>query len=290
MPRSSDLLPRVEALLGHPVHEIHPLGGGCIARTSRVVTPAGLWVLKVGHGPVADTLAPEADGLRTLRQADTPLQIPAVVALDVAEEPALLLLEWIEPGPADAAFEEALGTGLAVLHRHTADRYGYQRSNRLGLSEQHNAWHDAWPAFFRTQRLEPQVAAARAAGRWVRAWDPLMDEGWRRLEAWLPATPEASLVHGDLWQGNAMATATGTAALLDPAVYYGHREVDLAMAALFGGFTDRLMEAYTATWPLDPGYAQRRHVYDLYHLINHLNLFGAGYAHAVEACLRRLVR
>ena len=126
---------------------------------------------------------------------------------------------------------------------------------------------------------------AREAGRWTSGWDASLERLYARLDELLPARPEASILHGDLWSGNVLATEAGVAAIVDPAAYYGHREADLALTELFGGFDGRFYAAYREAWPLEPGYAARREVYNLYHLINHLNHFGGHYARSVGAAL-----
>ena len=130
--------------------------------------------------------------------------------------------------------------------------------------------------------------AAREAGRWTSGWDAPLEGLYARLDELLPERPEASVLHGDLWSGNVLVTEAGAAALVDPAAYYGHREADLALTELFGGFDARFYAAYREAWPLEPGYAARREVYNLYHLINHLNHFGGSYARSVQAALESL--
>lgn len=135
-------------------------------------------------------------------------------------------------------------------------------------------------------RLEPQVRVARDGGRWQDHWTSHFDRMMHRLDGLLPKRPEPSILHGDLWSGNFLVTKTGRAALIDPAVYYGHREADLAMTELFGGYDDAFYAAYRSAWAVEAGYADRREVYNLYHLINHLNHFGAGYAGSVDRILK----
>ncbi|GIV61688.1 MAG: fructosamine kinase [Rhodothermaceae bacterium] len=280
---------RLAEHLGAEVRRVEPVVGGCIARACRVETGAGTYFLKWGRGDVARTFWAEADGLQALREAGAPLIVPEVLVLGDADDatPGFLLMAWIEPGPPRDGFWEALAHGLVALHRHTAPRYGYDEDNYLGRSVQHNDWQATWPAFFRACRLAPQVRRAREQGRWQRRWDRPLERLYERLPELLPERPETSLVHGDLWHGNVMTTAAGPPALIDPAVYFGHREVDLAMTELFGGFDPAFYEAYRAAWPLEPGYEERREVYNLYHLLNHLNLFGAGYAGSIDKVLRR---
>lgn len=279
----------LQARLSTPVRACVPVGGGCIARACRLETDAGRFFLKWGDAAVARTFRAEARGLRALRSAGSPLRVPEVRAAEEATAggPGFLLLEWIEAGEKGPRFWERFGRGLAILHACTAERFGFETDNFIGRTPQPNTPMAEWPAFFRVRRLEPQAERARAAGRWPRAWDAPFEALCARLDALLPRRPAPSLLHGDLWSGNFMVARDGAAVLIDPAVYFGHAETDLAMTELFGGFDPRFHDAYAEARPLDAGYAERRDVYNLYHLLNHLNLFGEGYAGSVAAVLRR---
>lgn len=276
--------------LGTSPRSATPVSGGCIANATRLDTEAGPFFLKWGRGAVARTFAGEAAGLHALATPDTPLRIPEVVATqpESEERPGFLLMEWIETAPPHPTFDADLGTALATLHQHTAEQYGFSVDNHIGRLPQSNPRASDWPAFFRTQRIIPQVRRARDADRWRADWDALLDRFLDRLPTHLPSTPPASLVHGDLWSGNVMATDAGRPALIDPAVYYGHREVDLAMTDLFGGFGNAFMDAYRTAWSVSSEYEQRASIYNLYHLINHLNHFGGTYAQQVQHTLNRV--
>lgn len=278
--------------VGAPLQRATSVSGGCIANATRLDTEAGPFFLKWGRNAVARTFAGEAAGLQALADPDTPLRIPNVYATqpETDDRPGFLLMEWIDTAPPPPTFDADLGEALAVLHHHTEEAYGFSVDNHIGRRPQPNSYHNDWPTFFRTQRLHPQVEHARANDRWPTDWDALLDRLLDRLPTHLPSKPPPSLVHGDLWSGNVMATAEGSPALIDPAVYYGHREVDLAMTDLFGGFDDAFMDAYRAAWPLSPGYELRASIYNLYHLINHLNHFGGAYAQQVRYTLQRVAR
>lgn len=271
------------------IESVAPVGGGCIANACRLETDGSPFFLKYGDDEVARTFPGEAAGLEALGTADSPLVVPSVVetAPPDGERSGFLVMEWINAGRQGRRFWERFGEGLAALHRHTADAYGFERDNFIGQLPQQNEWMERWPTFFREQRLEPQVEMARNRGRWRTNWTSPLDTLYRRLPEILPATPEPSVLHGDLWKGNFMVTAVGDPALIDPAAYYGHREADLAMTELFGGYDDRFYDAYRAAWSLAPGYEMRREVYNLYHLINHLNHFGGGYAGSVASTLEQ---
>lgn len=285
------LVQRLEPHLEGPVEECTPVGGGCIANGCRLEAGGAPLFLKWGDDEVARTFAGEAAGLKALRAAESPLRVPDVIATVGAEgeAPGFLLMEWIPSGRERPGFWEAFGRGLARLHRHASEdgRYGFARDNFIGRLPQENGWAERWTAFFRARRLEPQAAMAREKGGWRAGWDDAFDALCRRLPDLLPDAPPASILHGDLWSGNAMTAADGTPVLIDPAAYHGHREADLAMTQLFGGFPDAFYDAYREAWPLAPGYGERRAVYNLYHLINHLNHFGGSYAAQVERVLRR---
>ena len=276
------------AVLEHTgrIVEVLPVGGGCIANASRLYTERGQFFLKWGGQEIAKTFEAEAIGLRALAQVDAAVTIPEIHGSGFSTY-GYILLEWLEPGEATDDVCTRMGVGLAELHRATADRYGFASDNYIGRLPQKNEFRDTWPSFFRDCRLEPQVQMARARGRWEATWNPLIDTVYNRLEDIIPEYPKASLVHGDLWSGNVMAIKDRDAALIDPAVYYGHREVDLAMTELFGGFKSIFYEAYKEAWALEGGYEERRELYNLYHLINHLNLFGASYKRGVETALKR---
>lgn len=285
----ADLREKLGAHLPGPPERVAPAGGGCIAEAYRVEAGGEVFFLKWGRDEAAESFEVEAAGLRELQKGARLLQVPEPIAAENRRDgaPGFLLMRWVEQGRATGAFWKKLGRGLAALHRTSAERYGFGHDNRIGRLPQANTWEESWPVFFRARRLEPQVAMARERGRWNADWKAGLEGLYRRLPDLLPVHPDASLLHGDLWSGNVMAAANGVPVLIDPAVYYGHREADLAMSELFGGFDERFYRAYREAWSLDPGYAERRDIYNLYHLVNHLNHFGASYAGAVARVLSR---
>jgi fructosamine-3-kinase len=193
---------------------------------------------------------------------------------------AFLELERLELGaPPDWP---GLARAVLALHRTTGERFGWHKDNWIGLAPQRNRWSEDWIGFYRECRLLPQLRRAKL----VDEAQPLLDHLPAFFEGYRPVP---SLLHGDLWHGNAGFTAQGPV-LFDPAVYYGDREADLAMSELFGGFAREFYAAYRDAWPLDSGYETRRHLYNLYHLLNHLNLFGGGYRGQVKATLQLLLR
>lgn len=272
------------------IEDVTPVGGGCISNACRVKSSGGTFFLKWSSDQAGQTFEAEAAGLKALREAASPLHIPEVLAArngSGGAEPGFILMDWIDEGPKGRDFWPALGAGLAVLHRTSDSSFGFAVDNFIGRIEQVNAPSEVWPRFFLKNRLEFQRDLARRIGGWSKAWDAGFDRLAERLPDILPDQPVPSLVHGDLWNGNVIATAAGAPTLIDPATHYAHREVDLAMSELFGGFPPSFYRAYREAWPLDAGYEERRDIYNLYHLINHLNHFGSAYAGQVQAILNR---
>ena len=285
-----------------PIGAVAPVGGGDVSQAARLDAANGRFFLKWGSGAqtagaAGQTYAAEAEGLAALRSAAPPgLSVPSPLASCDTEGgvEGFLLLDWIEPARPVPDDWRAFGAALAALHRAPAPgdgRYGWPADNWIGSKPQRNGWDASWPAFFGEHRLRAQAETVRQRDAWDSAWDPLLDRLVARLPEILPATPPPALLHGDLWGGNALAArgpsgSATTFALIDPAVYVGHREADLAMTELFGGFPQSFYEGYHDTWPLEPGYAERREVYNLYHLTNHLT-HGPSYRRPVASVLNR---
>ena len=255
--------------------EPRPVTGGDISAAWRLDSAAGSVFLKTGPASSYEMFAAEAEGLSELAQANA-VRVPTVIALGEHRDSAFVALEWLRFESIGRATERRLGEQLAALHRTTNPRYGWHRDNTIGLTLQNNAWSDSWVDFFREHRLGYQLKLAAGNG----FTGALQTEGARLLKR-LPVfyehyTPVASLLHGDLWGGN-WASCDGQPVIFDPAVYYGDRETDLAMTRLFGGFGRAFYAAYESSWPLQPGHRQRSDLYQLYHVLNHLNLFGSAY-------------
>jgi protein-ribulosamine 3-kinase len=262
------------------------LGGSPLSGTWRLESGGATYFVKTHAAARLAVLEAEADGLRELARSGA-IRVPTPVVCAGAGECAFLVLEWLDFG--GGGRDAALGAGLARLHRTTAPRYGWQRDNTIGTTPQDNAWCDDWATFFRDRRIAPQLGFAARSGH----AGPLQRDGERLLAA-IPAllaghAPAASLLHGDLWSGNAARLASGEPAIFDPAVYFGDREADLAMTELFGGFGPDFYAAYRAAWPIDAGYAMRRTLYNLYHVLNHCNLFGGGYGHQAQTMIAQLL-
>ncbi len=232
-------------------------------------------------------LAAEAVGLRALASVGA-LRVPEVVDAGGEGADAWLLLEWLPPGQAGPVTWRRLGRGLAEVHRHRGARFGAGADNYIGPLPQSNVESDDWAGFWRARRLEPQVRMAADGGLLTSGDARRFNALLQRLDAILePAAVDGpSLLHGDLWRGNVHILEGGEPAVIDPSTYHGHREVDLAMAHLFGGFDPDFTAAYAEAWPLAPGYAPvRRSVYQLYYLLVHVNLFGGGYLAGTRSAL-----
>ncbi len=248
-----------------------PVGGGDISAAWHV----GSAFVKTGDIDCLDMFEAEADGLRELNSANA-VRVPDVLGIGTTNKEAYLAIEWIEFGQPGGATEKLLGQQLAELHRHTKDKFGWYRDNTIGLTAQHNQWSDNWLNFFREQRLGFQLRLAERNG-----FSGELQSAGAKLQENLEALfrdyePAASLLHGDLWGGNWAATE-GEPIIFDPAVYYGDRESDIAMTQLFGGFGRNFYSAYEESWPMEAGHEDRIRLYQLYHVLNHLNLFGRGY-------------
>lgn len=254
-----------------------PVAGGDISRAFRCTDNRDRdWFLKLNHISFADAFAAELAGLQELRQART-LRVPQAQASGITGMQSWLLLEWLDLQPAGSAAAERLGEGLAEMHRVTAETFGAHRDNYIGATPQKNGSVKVWVTFYVKRRLQPQLRLAAENG----APQALIKKG-QSLEERLPAllagyTPPPSLLHGDLWGGNVAQLPDGYPAIFDPAVYYGDRETDLAMTRLFGGFPPAFYRAYEAAWPLEAGHELRCVLYQLYHVLNHFNLFGGAY-------------
>ena len=262
-----------------------PVAGGCIHRCFVLEGGGRRYFAKTNDRSALDSFAAEADGLAALAAAGA--RVPAPLCRGQAGEAAFLVLEHLElRGTGDYA---ALGHSLATVHSVHGEAFGWHRDNYIGRTVQLNRRSPSWSDFWREARLEPQLELARKNGM----GKSLLRKGEQLAEA-VPGlltdhTPIASLLHGDLWSGNAGFLADGTPVLFDPAVYWGDREADLAMTELFGGFPQAFYSAYAGAAPLAPGYAVRKTLYNLYHVLNHANLFGGGYAAQAERMIERLL-
>jgi fructosamine-3-kinase len=275
----------LEARLGSEVESVRPVSGGDINQAHALELRDGRSAFVKTHpAPLPGMFEAEAHGLDWLAQAGA-LRTPRVLAVG----DGFLALELIEGKARRSDYDERLGRGLAALHRTGAPSFGLERDNYLATLPQSNAPVPDWPSFYGQRRLEPMLARAVDRGLATRAMRSGFAELLPRLTALCgPAEPPARL-HGDLWGGNALPDERGEPVLIDPAVYGGHREIDLAMMKLFGGFGPRCFAAYDEAYPLAAGQKERVALYQLYPLLVHVNLFGSGYCAGVERALKTLI-
>jgi fructosamine-3-kinase len=260
-----------------------PVGGGCINNGARLTTSNGPRLfLKTNATCPPDMFAREAEGLAALAAAGDGPRVPR--PLLVGEQ--FLLLEYLAAAPPVADYWEVFGRALAQLHSVTHPQFGFQHDNYIGSTPQSNRWHTNGFTFFAEERLLYQGKLAREHGLLSQSSLPQLERMAGRLRDLVPEQP-ASLMHGDLWNGNAIEGPDGHACLIDPAAHYGWAEAELATTTLFGRFPPSFYSAYESTRLLAPEYRARFEIYNLYHLLNHLNLFGEGYAGAVEGILAR---
>jgi fructosamine-3-kinase len=269
-----------------PVHH-SSVGGGCINRGYLLTDGDRTFFLKLNSADQATMFEAEADGLRNLQATGT-IRVPMPICFGVDLGTSYLVLEWLDLAKGRSTGWYALGQQLARLHQAPppAQTFGWHRHNTIGSTLQINTRMLNWADFWTEHRIGYQVQLARRRGGNF----PLGD----RLVAAIPQlladyAPQPSLVHGDLWSGNAAVTEAGEPVIFDPAVYYGDREVDLAMTELFGGFPADFYTGYQAVFPLDAGYDQRKILYNLYHVLNHYNLFGGGYEAQAQQMMQELV-
>ncbi len=258
------------------------VGGGCINNGALLETEGGAsFFLKTNSQNPADMFAREAEGLAMLAVDGAP-RVPRPFLYGVN----FLLLEDLRPAPRRRDYWETFGRQMAALHNHTKEQYGFAQDNYCGATPQPNPWTEDGYKFFGEQRLMFQALLARRRGLMGDAEVEQVRSLVERLPELVPEQP-ASLLHGDLWTGNAMSDERGSPAIIDPAAHYGWAEAELAMTTLFGSFSERFYNAYQEVRPLYPGFRGRFDLYNLYHLLNHLNLFGTGYLGQVLAILRR---
>lgn len=263
------------------------VAGGCINTSYRLLAEDGrACFVKTNDAGAYDMFEAEAEGLKEMADSEA-ITVPRPWCWGVAGDVAYLVMDELSLGGRGSVAE--LGRQLAAMHRHQAARFGWHRDNTIGSTRQENHPDDDWLAFWRQRRLGFQLRLAASRGYGGR----LQDKGERVLEGCAclfeghQVVP--SLLHGDLWSGNYGFTRDGRPVIFDPATYYGDREADLAMTELFGGFGADFYAAYREAWPLDSGYAVRKVLYNLYHILNHLNLFGSGYSAQAERMMDQLL-
>ena len=249
------------------------LGGGCINSATRLSDGRRHFFVKLNRADRLAMFEAEQAGLEEIAATHT-LRVPQPICCGLSGDQAFIVLEHLElHGSGDS---NLAGARLAALHRHTSDRFGWHRDNTIGSTPQPNDVSRDWAGFWREQRLGFQLdlAARNGLGRRIANRGALL---LSLFPALLDHAPVPSLLHGDLWGGNLAYSVAGDPVIFDPATYYGDREAEIAMTELFGRMPSNFYTAYNEAWPLDPGYASRKRLYNLYHILNHANMFGGGY-------------
>jgi protein-ribulosamine 3-kinase len=264
------------------------VGGGCINRCYRLQSSSSEFFVKLNAAQALPMFEAEAAALQEIATTAT-VRVPRPICTGSDRDRAWIVLEYLPLVPTAHDAMARLGQQLAGLHRVTGTHYGWTRDNTIGSTPQVNTPTADWVEFLRRHRLGFQLELAAHNGHGDALQRAGADLLARLPEFFTDYRPAASLLHGDLWGGNASATVDGEPVIFDPAVYYGDREADVAMTELFGGFPRAFYAAYEAHWPLDPGYRRRRDLYNLYHVLNHLNLFGGGYRAQAQSMIGALL-
>jgi len=264
-----------------PVGIPRAIGGGCINEAFRL----GEYFIKSNTSARIDMFEMELLGLAALHDTAT-VKVPQPICSGVARDRSFLVLELLPLGDSSSRAQELLGRQLADLHRTTSDHFGWSRDNYIGTTSQPNTPSSSWVDFLRESRLGHMLRLTGDCGFSFRGADTLLDN----LDCFFEEPPPPSLLHGDLWGGNAGVLTDGVPVIFDPAVYYGDREADLAMTHLFGGFNSSFYRAYQEAWPLPPGHELRTDLYNLYHILNHSILFGGSYVPQAQSMIDTLLR
>lgn len=268
------------------IEKSHPVSGGCINQGYAVSGNGLIYFVKINQANQEAMFAAEALGLKQIHATKT-IRVPEPICWGIAEKSSYLVLEWLEFGGGNSQSWEKMGQNLAHLHQVSlSDRFGWHCNNTIGSTPQINTISNNWADFFAHQRIGYQLRLAKERGGNFPDEDQVIPAISEILSQ---HQPHPSLVHGDLWSGNAAITVDGEPVILDPATYWGDREVDLAMTELFGGFPAAFYRGYNDVFPLDAGYQQRKTLYNLYHILNHFNLFGGGYASQANRMLQEIL-
>lgn len=273
-------------VFGTPVRikQVKLVAAGNLNQAIYLSTDQGDLFLKTNFEKQSDIFEKEALALQFLK-ANTSLYIPNVSGFGKKGDLNFLLTEWIPSGRKNMKFWENLGQGLAQLHMVSSKNFGLDHDNYIAVLPQINSPKATWAEFFISHRLEPMLGKAFYDGLIDKSFLDKFRDIYDKLPSIFPNEIPA-LLHGDLWSGNVMETALGEPALIDPAIYFGHREVDLAFSKLFGGFDMRFYDAYEDVFPLEPGFEERVKIYNLYPLLVHLNLFGKSYLPPIEKTVK----
>jgi fructosamine-3-kinase len=274
---------------GEPFKVTHrrPVGGGSVNQAYALVNGSRAYFIKLNQASQVSMFELEALGLQQIADTQT-IRVPRPICYGTASDSAYIVLEWLDFGYGTHDAWDLMGRQLAAMHRVVSDQgFGWLQNNTIGFIPQMNPWTESWVVFFREHRLGYQFKLAEQRGGHFPQKDELLNT---IPELLADHDPEPALVHGDLWSGNAAVTKLGEPVILDPATYFGDREVDIAMSELFGSFPSEFYRAYNDAYPLEPGYERRKTLYNLYHIINHFNQFGGGYESQANRMIDQLLR
>lgn len=270
------------------INRVSIVGGGSINDARRIETSEGSYFAKINQAKdFPGMFEAESEGLLFLKEQSS-FNIPEPLDTGITGETQWILMENINSTSKQKDFWETFGRRLAEMHRKEGEYFGLDYDNYLGSLTQKNDKRETWHEFFGEMRIKPQLEKAEEQGLASKEMQRLFDKFFSRIERYFPKEHPAP-IHGDLWTGNFMTDSKGEAVIFDPAVYYGHREMDLGMSKLFGGFDERFYASYYECFPLEPGWEERIHIANLYPLLAHLNLFGGSYASQVMNILRKYI-
>jgi len=290
MPKLDNIVKQIENTTGNRLdnHRLTSIGGGCINSAYKIQTSEHSYFIKLNQPQLLSMFEAEACGLEEMGALNC-VRVPQVICHGQADGHSYLVLEYIELGSLRGHANQLLGKQLAQLHQHTQAFFGWHIDNTIGSTPQYNNREHDWLTFWQQHRLDQQLKFANQNG----FGGKLQDKGQRLSNSlhhfFEGYSPSPSLLHGDLWGGNTAADPQGNPVIFDPACYYGDRETDIAMTELFGGFGGDFFAAYQAEYPLDSGYKVRKTLYNLYHILNHVNLFGGGYLGQAESMIEQLL-
>jgi len=285
-----EIVSEIESATGHTLSSFstHPVSGGSINDSYKLSSDNHDYFIKLNKTSLVDMFEAEASGLIEFEKLNC-VRVPKVICYGIGDDHSFIAMEYIELGNLDRKAGKLLGEQLAEIHHQSQPFFGWHRDNTIGSTPQHNDREHNWQTFWQRQRLDQQLTFAKRngfAGSLAQKGNELID---KLPDFFADYTPNPCLLHGDLWGGNAAADTDGNPVIFDPATYYGDRETDIAMTELFGGFGSDFYDAYQASFPLDHGYKIRKTLYNLYHILNHLNLFGGGYLGQAETMIDQLL-
>jgi fructosamine-3-kinase len=278
----------ISQVTGEKFHSVQrrSVSGGCINQGYAVSNGQHTYFVKINQASQIAMFEAEAQGLEEMLATET-IRVPKPICWGTAASSGYLVLEWLELGSGNTKSWQEMGHKLAAMHKATSSQgFGWKMNNTIGSTPQINTWKDDWMEFYVQHRLGYQFQLARRRGGNFPHEERLLAA---IAEILAEHHPTPSLVHGDLWGGNASCTANGEPVIFDPATYYGDREVDLAMTELFGGFPAAFYQGYHEIYPIEPGYERRKTLYNLYHILNHFNLFGGGYASQANRMITQIL-